>query len=387
MPDKINILMLVDKFDYHGSGVSGPVRNYCWLLQRIDGDRFQVHLYALRKRGRSAEIFSREGVGVGYLGLGRFNPFTWLIICRLVYRHGIDLLHLQGYGSVLFGQIAALITRRPAIVKEEWVDPKISAIQCLAESALSWHATRIIAISKYTSLFLQNKKRIAPQKIVHIPNGIPLNQFRPDRHAAAAQRAKWRLAPHHLVVGIVGMLHENKGHRYFLEAAAKVVGKLPDSRYLIVGDGEERDHLEAITNDLKLNDHVIFMGQQLDMKDVYPMMDIFVVASSTESLSMSLIEAMACGCPVISTACGGPEEIVSHNVDGILVPVRNAEALADAIRDLMENPEKRGRLGRAAALRSQSFDISRTVAQTQEVYARVCQGTLSTIRGRQNALR
>jgi glycosyltransferase involved in cell wall biosynthesis len=375
MADKISILILVDKFDYHGAYISGPVRNYCWLMQGIDQDRFQVYLFALRKPGRSAEIFAREGVRVGYLGLGRFNLSTWLPICRLVYRLKIDLLQVQGYGSVLFGQIAGVITGRPVVAKEEWVDLDIHPLQSFLESLLSRNLTRVIAISQYARTFLRTKKRVPDNKIVHIPNGIPLSRFRAASNNSNAKRMELGIGMDDPVVGIVGMLHANKGHRYFLAAAAMLVKKHPHSRYLIVGDGEERHRLEKLCSELGIESQVIFAGHRADIHEIYPIMDVYVLASDSETFPTSLMEAMASGRAVVSTRCGGAEELLEKSVSGILVPIRNADALAAAIGDLLGNPAKRTRLGHAAAVRSEAFDISRTVCRTQEVYELVCRNS------------
>lgn len=368
---KIRVLILVDKFDFHGSAISGPLRNYSWLVQRLDSSKFDIFLYTLRKAGYSSKIFEKEGVKVIYLSLHRFNPLTFLTVFRLVLKHHIDLLHLQGYGSVVFGQIAGILTHRPIIIKEEWVDPEIGYFHCWLECLLSLGVFKVIAISNYAKKFLIEKKRIPKRKIVYIPNGIPLDKFRTTHGNSVDIRIKWAITANQIVVGIVGMLHENKGHRYFLEAASQVVRKYPDSRYLIVGDGEERRRLEKQVGNLNLSKNVIFTGQQEKMEEIYPMMDIYVLASSTETFPTSLIEAMASGCAVVSTRCGGSEELIVDHESGIFIPIRDSDAMAKVICFLIEHQDERLRLAQNAVNQSLKHDIVKTVSSVEQLYESV----------------
>ena len=264
MKNKINLLILVDKFDYHGSSINGPTRNYSWLIKRIDKKNFNVFLYALRKGGQSKEIFKREGVHIKYLNLQKFNPLTLLFVIKIIKINDIDILHLQGYGSVLFGQLAGRILRKTTIIKEEWVDHNIGPLQRILERLLNLSADKVIAISNYAKKFLIEKKGVKESKIATIPNGIPLDSFRnADAAVGSDIRRSMGISDSDIIIGIVGMLHENKGHEYFIDAASIIARKKKNTKFVIIGDGERRRELEEYVKHRRLKDKVIFMGKGL----------------------------------------------------------------------------------------------------------------------------
>jgi glycosyltransferase involved in cell wall biosynthesis len=366
---KLNILILVDKFDYHGSYINGPTRNYSWLLKRLDKNRFNVFLYALRAKGKSSAIFKQEGIEVTYLDLGKYNPLTLFVIIGIMWRNKIDILHLQGYGSVVFGQIAGIIYRKPRIVKEEWVDPNISKLKSIFEHFLSVFATRAIAISEYARNFLIAKKGMNGNKIVLIPNGIPLDDFRNvDDKVGRYRRRQLNIPDDFKVIGIVGMLHENKGHKYFIEAASLVSERKPKTKFLIIGDGELRNELQRQVSELQLGDHVIFMGHQTNMPELLQMLDVFVMASISETWPTCLMEAMAAKRAIVTTDSGGGGEIVKDGETGIVVSVRDSKAIAEKIEYLIDNPSQGIFLAENAQKESARYDINLTVQRIQKLY-------------------
>ena len=366
---KINILILVDKFDYHGSYINGPTRNYSWLLKRFDKKRYNIHLYALRSKGKSYDIFKQQGIAITYLNLGKYNLFTVFVIMQIIRRKKIDILQLQGYGSVVFGLIAGTICRKPIIIKEEWVDPNISKLQSTLEGLLSSFTTRAIAISKYAKKFLIEKKGMRKNKIVLIQNGIPLDVFRDAANKVGkCRRKKFGISDDITVIGIVGMLHENKGHRYFIDAAHSVARQNPNTKFMIIGDGDIRSELEQQVAKLGLKNHVIFTGHQTNIPKVLEMLDIFVMASISETWGTSLVEAMAAKKPIITSDSGGPSEIIKDGLTGLIVPVKDTRAIAEKINYLIDNPVQSSFLAENAQRESEKYDINFTVQQVQELY-------------------
>lgn len=362
----------MDKFDYHGSYINGPTRNYSWQLKRFDPKRYNVHLFALRKKGASCEIFKRQGVPVTHLGLVKFNPLTLFVIVRIIRCKKIDILQLQGYGSVANGLIAGTICRRPVIVKEEWVDPNISKLQCQFERILNIFATKAIAISEYARKFLIEKKRMKKDKIVCISNGIPLDEFRnAAKEVDRPKRRKFGISDDDLVIGIVGMLHPNKGHRYFIEAAYLVRRQNPNTKFIIIGDGYLKCELEQKVTKLGLENHVIFTGHQDDMPKMFHMIDIFVMASISETWGTSLVEAMASGKPIITSDAGGPSEIIRDGWTGLIVPVKDPEAIAEKIIYLIDNPAQSLFLSENSQRESEKYSIDHTVQQMQNLYEEI----------------
>jgi glycosyltransferase involved in cell wall biosynthesis len=174
------------------------------------------------------------------------------------------------------------------------------------------------------------------------------------------------------VVGNVAALVPHKGQRYLIEAAHLVVQEIPDARFVILGEGELREQLERQVHDHHLEKHVLLPGFRTDVLGCIKGFDLFAMSSVTEGLGTSLLDAMACSRPIVATTAGGIPEIVEDGVNGLLVPPRDARALADAIVRALRDASLRQRFGTAGLARVKArFTVERMVDQTAAVYARV----------------
>ncbi len=164
----------------------------------------------------------------------------------------------------------------------------------------------------------------------------------------------------------------HKGHRYLIDAAHLVVRQVPDARFVILGEGELREHLEKHVHEHHLEKHVLLPGFRTDVLGCIKTFDLFVMSSVTEGLGTSLLDAMACSRPIVATTAGGIPEIVEDDVNGLLAPPRDAAALAKAIVTALKDDALRKRMGEAGFARVQRrFTVERMVEQTAAVYARV----------------
>ena len=171
------------------------------------------------------------------------------------------------------------------------------------------------------------------------------------------------------VVGNVAALAPHKGQRYLIDAAAEVVRHVPDARFVIAGEGELESALRRRIGALGLEKHVVLAGFRPDIIPVHKGFDLFVMSSTTEGLGTSALDAMACGKAVVATRAGGLAEVVVDGETGLLVPPRNAPALADAIVRLLRDTELRRRCGEAGLTRARRvFDVDRMVDETLQVY-------------------
>ena len=174
------------------------------------------------------------------------------------------------------------------------------------------------------------------------------------------------------IVGTVGALVPHKGHRHFVAAAARVLRRVPDARFFIVGEGDEREALEAQIKHLKLDKHVILTGWRPDVLSVHKSFDLFVLSSVTEGLGTTLLDAMACRRAVVATRTGGIDEAVDEGRTGVLVEPHDEPALARAIIALLEDEKTRERMGEAGRARVQEkFSVDRMVDDTLDAYERV----------------
>jgi glycosyltransferase involved in cell wall biosynthesis len=179
--------------------------------------------------------------------------------------------------------------------------------------------------------------------------------------------------PHHApIVGNVAALVPHKGQKHLVEAAAAVVRQIPDARFIIAGEGELRPSLERQIREHHLEKHVFLAGFRPDVLSLHKAFDIFVMSSVTEGLGTSLLDAMACGKPVVATSAGGIPEVVVDGETGFLVPPRDHAAMAEAIVRLLKDEGLRRRMGEAGFSRARRrFSAERMVQDTLRVYQRV----------------
>jgi len=207
---------------------------------------------------------------------------------------------------------------------------------------------------------------VAPARVVSIPTGIDLGRFHPGDRAQA--RRELGLDAEAPLVGIVATLRSWKGHRFLLDALASL--ERPALRLAIVGDGPQREALGAQVDRLGIGERVLFAGNRDDVAPWMRAFDVFCLPSyANEGVPQSLMQAMACGLPVITTAVGSIPEIVTDGINGVVVPVQDTQALARALAALLDDPARRAALGaRALADARERFGEERMVERMIDVF-------------------
>ena len=174
------------------------------------------------------------------------------------------------------------------------------------------------------------------------------------------------------VIGNVAALVPHKGQRHLIDAAALVVRQVPDARFVIAGEGELRDVLQRAIKEHHLEKHVLLAGFRPDVLSLHKAFDVFVMSSVSEGLGTSLLDAMACGKPIVATRTGGIPEVVVDGDTGFLVPPRDPEGMAVALVKLLRDRDLRQRMGNAGLVRARrKFSAERMVQETLRVYKRV----------------
>lgn len=184
-------------------------------------------------------------------------------------------------------------------------------------------------------------------------------------------RARWCASSEDLVVGCVANLSPGKGHDMLLEVADRTRATHPDLRFVLVGDGQLRRSLEEAITQRHLEGRVILNGREDDARPAYQAFDIAVQSSDSEGLPNAILEAAAAGLPIVATDVGGTSEIITDDVDGLLVARRDVDALCDGIVSLVDDPARRMRLGAAAASRAGAFSPRSLGTETAGLYLRL----------------
>lgn len=290
---------------------------------------------------------------------------------RLIKRLRPDVIHAHDPHGIAMASFALSIGGNsaggPALVAARRVDFHLGG-----NSLSRWKNRQVdcfIAASEAIRQILLHDG-VPADRTVTVHEGIDVE------HVAAAEPVNVHEAfwlPHHApVVGNVAALVPHKGQRYLIEAARQVVQDIPDARFVILGEGELREQLERQVRDHHLEKHVLLPGFRTDVLGCMKGFDLFVMSSVTEGLGTSLLDAMACSRPIVATTAGGIPEVVADGVNGLLVPPRDARALATAIVRALRDHQLRQRLGAAGLARVRDrFTVDRMVEQTAAVYARV----------------
>jgi glycosyltransferase involved in cell wall biosynthesis len=348
----------------------GVKRLFSWMIPRFDRRRFNVSLVSLRRKDLSEETLDALGIDITYLERSKFDPLTLPAMLRIIDAKGIDILHLHGYGATTFGRLAGAIRGIPSIVHEHANLTDTPWFQKIADLALEPVTDIAIAVSRSTADFVVQARRIPAAKVKVVYLGVPLEEFSRSRSAGetAAARAELGIAPGEFAVGTVTRLHESKGNKYLVDAAARVVRARPLARFFLVGEGPLLDDLRAQADELGLGDRFVFAGFRRDVAATLSAFDLSVFPSLWEGTPLTGFEALAMGKPIVATDADGLRDILTDNHDAMIVPKRNAVALADKIIWAIDHPEARARLSAAARQTGRQYDIEAFVRKMERLY-------------------
>jgi glycosyltransferase involved in cell wall biosynthesis len=299
------------------------------------------------------------------------------------YRPQIVHTHMAKAGTL--GRLAAAIYNRTAgrldrarvvhtyhgHVLEGYFSPAKTRFFLGIEQLLARTTDRIVAISPRirTELFDGHHIGRADQYRV-VPLGFDLDGLAAiDDRARAEARAALGIPDGSAVVATVGRLTAIKQQRLFLDAAQRIARTHPTATFLIVGDGDLRNELEAAAAALGLRDRVRFLGWRRDLETIYGATDVFLLTSRNEGTPVALIESMAAGCAGVSTNVGGVADVLSSDAVGLLAPDGDAATLAAHITTLLDDPPRRRRIGAAGrALVISRYGLDRLVDDIDTLY-------------------
>ena len=300
----------------------------------------------------------------------KFDPLTLRDLLRLVDARAIDILHLHGYGATTFGRLVGFRRGIPTIVHEHANLTDTPWFQRVADGLLAPATDIALAVSRSTADFLISARKIPPSKVRVVYLGVPLEDFSRPRTDAEVNTARRELEirPGEFAVGTVTRLHESKGNSYLVDAASLVVKDRPHARFFLVGEGPLLGDLQAQAARLGLGDRCVFAGFRRDVAQTLSAFDLCVFPSSWEGTPITAFEALAMGKPIVSTDADGLLDILTDDQDAVIVPRRNAEALARKIVSMIDHPAERGRLALAARQSGRRYDIDVFVQKMERLY-------------------
>jgi glycosyltransferase involved in cell wall biosynthesis len=230
----------------------------------------------------------------------------------------------------------------------------------------------LIAVSKdLRNYMIENLKLKRDDKILTIYNGIDIDKYRIEAYPNDLAE-EFNIRPGTAVVGTVGSLFEVKGFEYLLKALQIMKESGSDILLLIAGTGRLERELKAVADELGIAESVRFLGFRGDIPRLLNLVDVYICSSVSEGLSLSILEAMACGRPIIATDVGGNPELITEGVNGFLVPSRDPSALAERTIELLNDKELRSRLGTAGRQAAEEkFSLETMMQNYYELYGKL----------------
>ncbi len=367
---RLNVLQVCDHLGWEGSRMHGVKRLFSWMIPRFDKARYNVALVSLRKKDLSEETLESMGIDITYLHKSKYDPATLTALLKVIDRQKTDVLHLHGYGATTFGRIAGWMRGIPTILHEHANLTDTPWFQKVADRMLVPATDLAIAVSKSTAEFVVGPRQMPPERVKVVYLGVPLEEFSrtrtPDEIAGA--RRELGAAPGECVVGTVTRMHDSKGNSYLVDAARKVLDERPATRFYVYGEGPLRPELEAQARALNLGDRFVFGGFTRDVARTVSAFDIEVFPSLWEGTPLTVFEALAMGKPIVATDADGLVDVLTHEQDALIVPKRDAAALAGAIVRLIDHPQLRADLSLRARVTGQQYGIAAFVRKMERLY-------------------
>ena len=301
---------------------------------------------------------------------GRFNiMYLWELV-RVIRKHKIDIVQSHLLGSNLYCSLAGMICRVPVISTfHGFVDSsETERLMSLKVRIINWGSKKIIFVSDMLRNHFIQKHGFHKNKAVTIYNGVDTSIFKPQKDDSV--RKKLGILSNHILIGAVGNIRPAKGYDVFLRAARLIYEHCPESRFVVAGQGEGRlyNSLIDLRQTLGLEKVFHFLGFQSDSAKLMNNLDLFVLPSKSEGFSISTIESMACGLPVVATKCGGPEEIVTHGNNGLLVGHKHDD-IAAAVIKLVENRDLKNKLSaNSFETINKLFSLKRMIEKYTSIY-------------------
>lgn len=368
MPERLKVLHIV--FNLGAGGLENGVVNLCNLL---DADHFEPSICVFEGGGAWESRVDANRVDLFEAKrYWRYDPTLPFRLAKEIHRRGFHIVHTHSWGTLVEGVTGALMSHTPIIIHGEhgllekrtrniplqrWLWSKTDAVIAVAEE-LAERIARVVGF---------------PRARVHvIPNGVDTQRFRPVENGKVKQRTHFGLPLNKLLLGMVARLESVKNHLGVLHALAQLRSQGIDAELVLAGDGPSREALYRAVQNLHLNDCVHFLGTVMTIEEIYQAIDIFILNSKSEGMSNTILEAMACGLPIVATDVGANPQLVCDGQCGILVKSEDTNALCNMLGKLVENAPLRHMMGKNGRSRVESnFSIERMVQDYADFYIKL----------------
>lgn len=369
-PRRIRVVHVLDSLN-----IGGTELNAVRIAERLDPGRFEVSFLCLQAQGPLRGRLDAAGIPV------RAIPVTSLLsvsalrrgieIRTLVRQQGIDVVHAHDpYANILTAPWVRMAGRGAVIASHRWWrdvhHPKVR----LANRMAYRFAHRVLANSPAVGDLVVREEGVPRDRLVVIPNFVDEEAFRPlPESRRLVLRQQVGLSRDDIAVGVVANLYPVKNHAMLVRAAANLAGSWPAVKFVLVGEGRERESLSKLAADLGIADRVLMPGRLPHEPGLPGIFDVCVLTSREEGFPNWVVESMAAGRPVVATRVGGVPDAVVDGETGILVNPGDDAGLVVALARVLHDPDQRNRMGAAGTLRARSlYHVDKVIRALESLY-------------------
>lgn len=366
---KTNVLHLLLSLE-----VGGAERIVCSMMQKNRSDLFMYSACCLDSKGSYGNKLELKGNKVTLLP--RKSGIDWSMpwkLARLIQREDIDIIHAHGETPWFYGVLASAIlcgrTKCIVTIHGYGGGDRTTLGNAQLWKMLTLFSYKVVVVSQNLLDELTGQSIIFQRKMTAIINGVDVSQIDSSNKQS---RQHWGISPNMKVLGTISRVSAVKNHRLLLQALKQLIEMGQNIKLIIVGDGPEKKSLEHFSQELGIQESVIFAGERLDATGFFSLFDIFVLPSLSEGISMTILEAMASDTPVIASDVGGNNELITHGVSGFLFESENLDDLVKTILCVINDPTEAMDAARKSRKKVElEYSFERMVSQYEEIYQMV----------------
>lgn len=387
--ENIKVLHIITRFDKGGSAQNTYLsllglkkKNY--QLSLVSGLSLESEMNHEEIKAKEKDIQILESEGIEFIHcpflLRKINVIkdlkAFFDIWRIIKKYNPLIVHTHSSKAGLMGRLAAKLAGTPIIVHTPhghvffgYFGPLKTKLFIILEKLASRITDKIVVLTNREKKDHLLFKIAKEDKFSVIYSGIKLNILK-ESSSEEKQNLKKELGipENSLIVGTAGRLVPVKGPEFLVKASKYIISKYPDTYFMFTGDGPLEQDLKREALEMGISDNIIFLGWRDDLAKIISIYDIFVLPSLNEGMGRVLVEAMALGKSIVASNVGGIPDLVIHGKNGFLVPLKNPKELAKYIQVLLEDKDKREKMGLAGKEMSLNFSAENMVEKIAELY-------------------
>ncbi len=365
------------------TGYIGGAEVYLLLLATgLDKELFNIRVAIPKSKGTEEFVNELRSKGIKVDFIKKYNILNIFIYFNKIkpdYIHfNVPMISITTCTTAILAGI--MYSRSKLYVTEHMVPPEYrpqsfirSIIRLITKSIIRLLYAKLemsITVSNKNKEALIKNFKLAKNKIKVIYNCIDIEHVTNyNRDIARELKNQFLISDSAIVFGTIGRLNPQKGHEYLIHASKNVIKEVPQSLFLFVGRGEKKEQLMQKINENKMSEYFRLAGYQEHLPEIFALIDIFVLPSISEGFPFVILEAMAANKPVIATNVGGVPEIITNNINGILVEPMDPDALARAMIMLAKDTKKRNHIAEMGCKKiRENFSLEKMILATKEIY-------------------